>query len=610
MGKPGRRNITFTPVLHDIANTEQTSFELRELLMTHLCLRGNAYSMIEYDAAGKITALWPLNPDTVSILREAGTNTIWYDIELPDAFNREHRILPYDRVWHLHGLGTDGIVGLSPISLARQAIGLAIATEEYGARFFGNGAQPGFVLKHPSVLSDDAYKRLKKSWEARHMGLNNAHKMAILEEGMTVEKLGVAPEDAQFLETRKFQNTEIARMFRVPPHMIADLDRATFSNIEHQGIEFVTHTIRPWLVRIEQGITKDLLTPSERKIYYAEFLVDALLRGDTQSRYASYAIGRNGGWLSTNDIRYLENMNPVDGGGDVYLVPLNMVPVDQVVSGEVDKSQDSGLARSLLGASDDTHSWRSLSPAMREERSKKGATSRHRLMNSYRKVYQSLMGRIISREVRDIKDGLKKSFGSRDYGQFSIWMDEFYREFPEYLKRQVLPVAHAYGDLVAAEAGTEVDADVDPGSVERFMRAYVDAYVGRHCGKSQEKIRKVITRAQAAGSDPVPAIEAELDEWNEKRPNTLANEEATRAANAVTKMVYLAAGVQAIRWFSFNKSCDYCSSLDGKVVGIRDLFLSAGESLQPDGMSEALKTSHDIGHPPVHTGCDCMIGAA
>ncbi|SHF52893.1 phage portal protein, partial [Caloramator proteoclasticus] len=243
-------------------------------------------------------------------------------------------ILQKEEVFHVVGLGFDGFKGYSPIQMAREAIGLSIATEEFGDRFFANGARPGGILEHPGVVKDP--ERLRKSWEDVYKGIKNSHKIAVLEEGMKYHEIGIPPEDAQFLETRKFQLNEICRIFRVPPHMIGDLERATFSNIEHQSIEFVVHTVRPYLVRWEQAISKCLLNEGERKLYFPKFTVDGLLRGDFKTRMEGYAIGRQNGWLSPNDIRELEDMNPLpeDQGGDIYLVNGNMIPANKAKDGE------------------------------------------------------------------------------------------------------------------------------------------------------------------------------------------------------------------------------------------------------------------------------------
>jgi HK97 family phage portal protein len=318
-GKERASSHALYTVLHSLPNPEMTSFDLRETLMMHLTLWGNAYCEIEMNRRGDVLALWPLRPDRTWPARH-DDGQLWYHTRLPN--NREVA-LPKYRVWHIRNLSVGGIMGMSPIALAREAIGLSKAGEELGNRFFANGAKPGGVLQHPGKLSDEAYDRLKGSWEARHQGLDNVNRVAILEEGMQWKDVGMPLDDAQFLETRKFQIGEIARVFRVPPHMIQDLDRATFSNIEHQGIDFVTYSLTPWLVRIEQSISRDLVGPIERNAIFAEFMIDGFLRGDIASRYSAYSIGRQWGWLSRNDIRRMENMNPIEGGDD-YLTPMNM----------------------------------------------------------------------------------------------------------------------------------------------------------------------------------------------------------------------------------------------------------------------------------------------
>lgn len=313
------------PVLHDMANDEMTSFTLRETLMSHVLLWGNAYAEIEWGNNGMPKALWPLLPNQTIPRRNLQTKKLEYWSTLPDG---TQVILPKELVFHLPGLGFDGIVGYSPIHMAKQAIGLAVATEKFGATFFGNGTNIGGIVEHPGQLKETGAKNLRDSINETYGGLGKSHRIMLLEEGMKFQKIGIPPEDAQFLETRKFQLNEIARIYRVPPHMLADLEKATFSNIEQQSIDFVVHSIRPWLVRWEQTIKQKLFFTQQNDTYFAEFIVDALLRGDIKSRYEAYAVARQNGWLSANDIREMENMNPIDGG-DVYLVNGNMIPANQ-----------------------------------------------------------------------------------------------------------------------------------------------------------------------------------------------------------------------------------------------------------------------------------------
>ena len=248
-----------------------------------------------------------------------------YEYTLPDG---RTQVLPRWRVWHVRGWGTDAWLGKSPVALAREAIGLALATEESGSRFFGNDSRPGGILKTAATLSDPAKRNLKESWESAHGGLAQRSRVAVLEQGIEWQQIGIPPDEAQFLETRKFQQTEICSLYRVPPHMISVVDKSTSwgTGIEQQSIGYVTYTLGPYLTRISQSISRDLLTAAERNVYFAEHLVAALVRGDLQARYTAYSVGRMGGWLSVNDIRDMENMNPV-ADGDGYLQPLNMAPL-------------------------------------------------------------------------------------------------------------------------------------------------------------------------------------------------------------------------------------------------------------------------------------------
>ncbi len=324
----GKEKATSNPLymlLHDEPNPEMTSFVFRETLMSHLLLWGNAYSQIIRDGRGKVVALYPLLPDKMEVDRTA-TGELFYEYQS----DKGKVVLRKEEVLHIPGLGFDGVKGQSPIAMAKNAIGMAIATEEYGAKFFSNGANPGGVLEHPGVVKDP--KRVRDSWNAVYQGSSNAHRVAVLEEGMKFTPIGIPPEQAQFIATRKFQLNEIARIFRIPPHMIGDLEKSSFSNIEQQSLEFVKYTLDPWVVRWEMALQKSLLTLSEKEEYFFKFNVDSLLRGDYQSRMNGYAIGIQNGFLSSNDVRRLEDMNdiPDELGGNLYRTNGNMVPLTSV----------------------------------------------------------------------------------------------------------------------------------------------------------------------------------------------------------------------------------------------------------------------------------------
>jgi len=318
-------------LLHDEPNPEMTSFVFRETLMTHLLLWGNAYAQIIRNTYDNVIGLYPLMPDRMAVDRdEHGKLFYEYQMQNDDGAALKSgtiKLSPED-VLHIPGLGFDGLVGYSPIAMAKNAIGMAAACEEYGAKFFANGATPGAVLEHPGILKDP--EKVRESWNATFRGSGNSNKIAVLEEGMKYTPIAISPEQAQFLETRKFQINEIARIFRIPPHMIGDLDKSSFSNIEQQSLEFVKYTLDPWVQRWEQAINKSLLRPHEKGKYFVRFNVDGLLRGDYQSRMQGYSIGIQNGFMSPNDVRSLEQLDliPDEKGGNKYLVNGNMVSLE------------------------------------------------------------------------------------------------------------------------------------------------------------------------------------------------------------------------------------------------------------------------------------------
>lgn len=472
-GKERATTLPIYSVLHDLANEEMTSFDWREAQMANLLLRGNAYSYIDWSQRGTVRGLWPLRSDQVTVERKSD-GLLWYRWQPQSAPVIE---FPRWQILHTHFLSLDGVVGLSPIGMARESIGLGIAAEGFGARFFGNDTTTGVVLEHPKTLSDAAQKRLVAQFEGRHKGFTRAHRVAVFEEGMKASRIGIPPEDAQFLETRKFQVTEIARLYRVPPHMIADLDRATFSNIEHQGIDFVVHSLRPWLVRLEQAMARDLLSESERSTYYFEFLVDGLLRGDTQSRYSAYAVGRQWGWLSADEVRERENMNPLpDGKGEEYLNPLNMIPA--------------GVTNPALAK---------VPPS--------SAPDAKRSADALLPVVLDAAQRILRREAKDVTKACDRAEQRDDMQGLAEWIDAFSVEHRAFVALHLRAACN-----VAAGLGLDVPAAA-PGAAEEIANRWV-----------AEMIRTFETSAGAASairnayqSAEVPAW---LGAWFSERPSS------------------------------------------------------------------------------------------
>jgi len=584
----GKRRAVEHPLyrlLHDAPNDEMTAVVFRETLQAHLGAWGNAFAQIVRDRGGRVMALWPLRPDRMTVTRNAAGQLEYHYEGVREPFAA-------DEILHIPALSFDGLVGYSPISLARQGLWLLQAAEAYGARFFENDARPGVVLKHPGKLSEDAYKHLKSSWEEAHSGVDKAHKPAILEEGMDISTVGIPPQDAQFLETRKFQIAEIARLYRIPPHMLGDLDRATFSNIEQQGIEFVVYTLRPWLVRWEQAIWLRLLTPAERKRYFVEHLVDGLLRGDVKSRYEAYAIGRNGGWLSANDIRELENMNPIEGG-DAYWTPLNMMPKE----GQRASTEQRGAN------------------AERREREARVA-ARRKLIEMHDEALRDAFERVVRREANDVANAARKYLGKGDVLGFLTWLDAFMEQHAAWMQDKLRPVFLAYGRAVADAAASEaagasgVPAGTQgaPQGVEGFVDEYLQTLAARWTGSSAGQVRALANESDASAA--LDAVTARMEEWRATRADKETRWNAHRLNNAVAKWVFAALGVKHLVWVTYDKSCPYCQRLDGQVVGIEGWFVAKGEVLPGDESKPEFVVRQWVGHPPLHTGCDCTITVA
>ena len=310
-------------ILYREPNPEMTSFSFWEAMMTHLLLWGNAYAQVIRDGKNTVLGLYPLLPENVEIDRTDKGELYYiyhaYTNEVPGEKNKDITFRR-DEIFHIPGLSFNGLVGFSPIAMMKNSLGTTMAVEKYGSAFFKNGGQPSGVLEHPGVLKDP--QKIRDNWMDAYGGAGNAHKIAVLEEGMAYKAISLPPEDSQFLSTREFGVEEICRIFRVPPHMVQDLKRATFSNIEHQSIDYVVHTLDPWLVRIEKAIVKDLLVEEEKDLYFPKFNVDGLLRGDYKSRMDGYSVGISTGIITPNEARHKENMPPMskEEGGDYHIV--------------------------------------------------------------------------------------------------------------------------------------------------------------------------------------------------------------------------------------------------------------------------------------------------
>jgi len=406
-GKERAYESPYYRLLHDEPNPEHTSLVYREFVMGHMLGWGNHYSQKIWDRKGILRELWPLRPDRMEVFRENGLRKYLYT-----EATGSQRAFRSEEIWHVPAFGFDGLMGYSRITLARNAIGLSMAAEKYGSKFFANDARPGFVLKSPNALSDTAYQRLSESWDIIHQGSDNAHKKAILEEGLDIGTIGINPADAQFLETRKHQVDEIARMMRIPPHMLGSVDRSTSwgSGIEQQELGYLSHTLRPWLKRIEQQAHKDLLLAEEQSTYFIEHLVEDFLRTDIAARMTAYVQAITNGIMTRNEARERENLNPMDGL-DRMLIPLNMTTVDA-----------------------NPNPTPGPSPNRKSRFGERGVDPRPFVLDACR--------RIVRREAKELMDASKRWLDKDKPEKFQAWLEQFYkRDHLEFIQRALEPLA-------------------------------------------------------------------------------------------------------------------------------------------------------------------------
>jgi HK97 family phage portal protein len=469
-GKEQATSHSLYGVLHDVANPEMDAYLVRETMTAHLVGWGKAFAKIDYDIDGQVSALWPIHPARVSVLRDRNKQLI-FEVTLPDGQKKTYQ---WFEILYLRALSPDGINVYTPIKLAKEGIGLALAAEGFGASLFGNGATPNGVLQTDKALSDKAYNRLKEDWSGNHQGISNANKFDILEEGLKWQTTSIPNDDAQFLQTRVFQVEEVGRWYRIP-NMMLNMSGAnsTYASVEAFGLQFVIYTLYPWLVRWEKGISMQLLLERERKTLFAEHAMSAILRGDTNSRFAAYGTGRQWGWLSVNDIREFENMNPIDGG-DTYLSPSNMVNV----------SEPSKIQRSYLP------------------------------------VLIDAIQRVLRREANDVRAAVQKILIKRGAEEFTDWMGEFYREHQEFIVRNLMPAALTYAEMVAN--------GMDLSAVNIKVTESLRLFALRRAGQVQEQFKNALHEAE-----PARAIEGIMDGWDSTYVERIAKMEISRQTSVL-----------------------------------------------------------------------------
>ncbi len=507
-GKEQVKGSPLTWLLHNRPNPEMTAFTFREVTQGHVLLYGNAYAEIERDQAGIVKGLWPLAPDRMKVTRDDGGNIVYV---YRDGANRES-VLRASQVFHVKGLGYDGLQGYSVIQYARDIIGLGLATERFGSSFFGNGARPGGIFEHPHEVGEVALKHLKESIQAHHGGPDRAGGVMILEEGMKWTTTSVPPDDAQFLETRKFQVTEIARWFRVPPHKLADLDRATFSNIEEQSIAFVTDTIVPWAIRYEQEANIKLLSNKQSRTHFTRMNINGLLRGDFKSRMEGYKIGREMGIFSGNDILRKEDMNPLPGKeGKFYMVPMNFQTTKAILEAEKPKPEPAPVPVVMPPQPGEEPP----KDPDADEKPPEAKSAIEGIKRAYTGLFADAVSRVVSKETLAARRAFKK-YGDNPQG-FELWVAEFYDKHEEYVRDAVEPVIQSMSDIIKATVGADHCCDV-----LYLGNTFSGEYVRQHKGQLVAALNS-------------QSVEYLCGIWSERLPSRVAVELTESVSNAVAK---------------------------------------------------------------------------
>lgn len=600
-------------LLHDLPNPEMTSIELRMTLMGHVAGWGNAYGQIIRDRAGRVLELWPLRPEPERMKPyRSDQGELLYEYTEADG---SKRIFHAWEILHIKGLSSDGLTGYSPIAQARRTFEIKASMEQYQDSFYENNATPGVVLKHPGKLSLNAQKNILGSWNERHRGAARANSADILEEGMSIEQIGIPQADSQFLESQKYTRNEIAALFKVPSHMINDLDRATFGNIEQMSLEFVIYTLTPWLVEWEQAISRDLLSTEERGRFYAKHSLQALLRGDNASRAQFYSTGLQWGYLSINDVRVLEDQNPI-ANGDTYFVPLNMVPIDVAVKGQAPAAPALASVRALIdhdhpeGCTCGAHRGAGPSAQRADDDGEDLRKSRVELARSMSPVLEDIATRTVKREARDIRKAVEKHLRKRADDDFSKWLTEFYADFnnvvEDAFRAALMTMARQAMMSSAAELGEKSKGLTD--QLRAFVNDYLAAMGNGWAGSSRTQIEIVLADALAAGVDPADAIEERLTRWEETKPTKVADRHSIEGLNAFVLKSYAAYSITRFQWLAAGESCPFCRQLSGKTAGIEESIVEAGATLD-GGDAGGMQISRNVRHGPLHGGCDCMVRA-
>lgn len=595
-----------------------TPYRLKHTLMFSKGYTGNAYAFIDRNQLFAVKGLYPLPTErmTPKLLEVAPGQVpqLGYEYRPKDA-SLQPVTLPAWSVLHLRGPG-DGLQGWSPLKLFARALSTGLAAEEYAARFFTNNATPRGFLRHPggenAELSEESYQRMRESWERAHGGLPNAHRIAILEEGVEFQAMGFNAEEAQLLATRQFTIGDVGRMLNLPPHALHDYANAHFRNVEHMAIQLVTYSLLPEFTNWQEELSAKLIEPHRRATTWLEFDPAILLKGDVRTRFEAYGKAITDGWLNRDEVRARENLPPMpDGLGKVYVVTHQMQSA-QSVAEETEGAQPAGAAPAATRATLPGPTGAVLH--METRASKRDPWARQQLGRSFRRSFRDLGRRIYLREQVDIlKQARKVNLSADSLDTFIDWLDhEFYRRHVPWTLDRARDPFTTFAESVYNLAAGEVEADpAPPAELRDFLDEYLTRFARLEGYRSLGQLRKLLreTAAEDPAADLVATLDGRFEAWQDTRVGLMATEQTVTLQGRTAREAFILAGIVRLTWMAHGKSCPWCNALDGKTVGIERPFLDAG-SYDIEGASSPLIVRQPAVTPSLHKGCDCVIGPA
>lgn len=584
------------------ANPELSAMDWRGMIESHLLSDGNHYSQQVRDNGGRLRELWPLEPTRMEVHRNDQTGKIGYLYRLLDG---SRRAMKAEDVFHVKMFSRDGVKGIAPLELGRQAIGVGLAVEEFAGRFFSNGSTVRGTLQTDGQLKEEAFQRLKKDWQATYQGQGNSHKVAILEHGLKFQPISANPKDSQMLDLRKFQVTEVARLIRVPPHLLQDLDRATFNNIEELGIGFVKYSLLHRCVRIEQEIARQLLAPNERSQgVYVKHNLKGLLRGDTKTQSEFYKTAFEVGGLSPDDFREYEDLNPLPNGeGGMYTMQVARAPLSVIAAAQ---PQGAPPPPEPKGDPEEPKEPESKSLRSSPELRRAGEDQRINLRTAYEPMIRDRAQKLVNVEVEMIRQRGIKELAKRSDGAFLIWLDGHREAIAAEAASRMGDVLQSYARALGGALEMEFGQPIGEQRVQEAADALTMAFAADYANGSAGQLSGVLRQAAEDGVDPVEAVETRVGEWKEKRAEKVGRRESTGFGGAFASTIFIAMGVTAMRWRTVGKNCPLCNSMSGRIVRTGQPFLASGETLTVAGAAP-LSPRRGVKHPPLHGGCNCIV---